>query len=287
MPGDAATSRHARGGAAHQGFLDVLQTQPSLIRIDSHPLLVGHQPPRSGSVCHAVFDQINQVLNLFRVHNFHQRLDPAIQVTMHQVRGPNPDFRIPIVLKRIDSRMLQESSQDRNDPNVIAEAGDTWLNGTNAANLNHHRNPRLGSPVECVRQAFVHNRVDFEQDFRFLARFLVSNFAVNPLNQAITNGAGRDQQTVERRTRRVSAELVEQTRQVLGNLTVIGQQAQVLVPASSLGVIVAGTNVAVAMQPIGFLTYHQAQLTVRLETDQAVNHVNPSGLPIVSVPKLE
>ena len=178
--------------------------------------------------------------------------------------------------------MLQESSQDRNDPNVIAEAGDTWLNGTNAANLNHHRNPRLGSPVECVRQAFVHNRVDFEQDFRFLARFLVSNFAVNPLNQAITNGAGRDQQTVERRTRRVSAELVEQTRQVLGNLAVIGQQTQVLVPASCLGVIVAGTNVAVAMQPIGFLTHHQAQLTVRLETDQAVNHMNPSAFHLAS-----
>ena len=92
--------------------------------------------------------------------------------------------------------------------------------------------------------------------------------------------AGRDEQPVEPRLRRVARQLVEQPRQVLADLRVAGEQPVVGVQPRGLRVVVAGADVAVAAQPVGLLAHHERQLAVRLEADDAVDHVHAGLLEL-------
>ena len=69
-------------------------------------------------------------------------------------------------------------------------------------------------------------------------------------------------------------QLVEQTGEVLADLWVAGEDAEVLVDPGGLRVVVAGTDVAVAHQALGLLADDQAQLGVGLQPDDAVDDVD-------------
>ena len=56
----------------------------------------------------------------------------------------------------------------------------------------------------------------------------------------------------------IAGQLVEQAGEVLADLRVGGEQAEVLVEAGGLGVVVAGADVAVAAQPLGLLADDEA-----------------------------
>ncbi|MDQ0991688.1 hypothetical protein QFZ74_002916 [Streptomyces sp. V3I7] len=90
-------------------------------------------------------------------------------------------------------------------------------------------------------------------------------------------GLGGDQQSAVGLAARVAGEPVEQVGQVRADLRVSGEQAEVLVQAGRLGVVVAGAHVAVAAQRVALLAYHQGQLAVGLQTDEAV-HDMAAGL---------
>ena len=72
---------------------------------------------------------------------------------------------------------------------------------------------------------------------------------------------------------RVAGEPVEQVREVLADLRVAGEQAEVLVLPRRLRVVVPGADVRVAAQLAALLAHHQGQLAVRLEAHQAVDDV--------------
>ncbi len=61
---------------------------------------------------------------------------------------------------------------------------------------------------------------------------------------------------------------------------IAGQQAQIGVDSRGLRVVIAGAHVAVAAQSIGFLADHQAQLAVRLQSDDAVHDVHAGALEL-------
>jgi len=73
---------------------------------------------------------------------------------------------------------------------------------------------------------------------------------------------------------RVARELVEQAGEVLPDVPVTGEEAEVLVPARRLRVVVPGADVAVPLQSVRLLAHHEHQLAVGLQADQPVHHVH-------------
>src|SRR3546814_3774915 len=62
--------------------------------------------------------------------------------------------------------------------------------------------------------------------------------------------------------------------QVVADVGTAGEQPEVLVGASRLGVVVAGADVAVATDAVGLVAHDQCGLRVHLEPDQAVDDVH-------------
>ena len=146
----------------------------------------------------------------------------------------------------------------------------------------HHvdRHPGLGGPVQRVDQHLVDDRVHLEPDHRRRPSRWLRDLPLDPVDQAAAQRARRDQQPPVGGLRGVPGELVEQPAQVLADLRVAGEHAEVLVQPGGLRVVVPGADVAVAAQPVGLLADHQAELGVRLQPDDAVDHVHPGLLQL-------
>ena len=67
--------------------------------------------------------------------------------------------------------------------------------------------------------------------------------------------------------------MVEQLRDVVAELLVVGEHAEVLVEHGGLRVVVAGADVAVAMDAVLFLANDEQDLGVRLQADEPVHDV--------------
>ena len=84
----------------------------------------------------------------------------------------------------------------------------------------------------------------------------------------------RDQQPLELLLDRVAREFVEQPGEVFADHVVVGQQPEVFVDAAGLGVVVAGSDVAVVLEPAALLADHERELAVGLQPDEAVDDVH-------------
>ncbi len=89
-----------------------------------------------------------------------------------------------------------------------------------------------------------------------------------------------DQQPLELLLDRVARQFVEQPGEVAPDLVVDGEQAEVLVDAAGLGVVVAGADVAVVTQHAVLLADDERELAVRLEADEAVDDVHAGLLEL-------
>ncbi len=143
-----------------------------------------------------------------------------------------------------------------------------------AAHHEVHLHSRLRRAVQRVDGLLVHDRVDLELDPGFLAFARPVGLGVDQVDQPGAHRRGRDQQAAELRLGRVARQLVEELGEVGADIGVLGQQAVVLVQPCGARVVVAGADVAVAVQAVVLLAHHEQQLAVRLEAHQAVHHVH-------------
>ena len=111
---------------------------------------------------------------------------------------------------------------------------------------------------------------------------MVLNLLINALNQAATQSTRRHQQRLVVGLRRVTGQLVEQAGDVLTNLLIAGDDAQILVETSGRRVVVTGTDVSVTAQVVTLAAHHQRQLAVSLQTHDAVHHVHAGALQLTS-----
>ena len=79
----------------------------------------------------------------------------------------------------------------------------------------------------------------------------------------------------------VAGEVVEQLGDVGADRRVAREEADVLVEAGGLGVVVAGADVAVAAQPVAVVAHDQHALGVRLQPDHAVHDVHAGALELL------
>src|SRR5690606_26729816 len=120
----------------------------------------------------------------------HHRLDPAVQVAWHQVRGADEMQLLagaPTVGEAVDARVLQVAPDDRADGDVVRQAGDT---GADAGDPPHDQlDPHavLGRRVQLVDQVRVDQAVHLHDDVAGAGRRgpLVADEADQPVAQGV------------------------------------------------------------------------------------------------------
>ncbi len=224
-------------------------------------------------VRHPEVEQPGQLGPVRRVGDPQQRLDPAVQIAVHHVGAADPHLRIAVVAEHEDPRVLQEPPQDAAHPDVLAQPRHAGPDRADAAHPHVHRHPGLRGPVQRVDHGLVDDRVDLELHVRRTPGPVVGDLVVDPPHQTVPQPPRRGQQPAVGLAARIAREPVEEVREVRADLRVRGQQTEVLVEPGGLRVVVAGADVRVTAQGVTLLPDHQRQLAVRLQPDQAVDHV--------------
>ena len=168
-----------------------------------------------------------------RVGDPHQRLDPAVEVAVHQVGRADPDTRrVAAVAEPEDPRVLQEPAERSSGPGCSPTAPAR----PGAARRCRGRSgrpctPAWRGPVERVDDPLVDQRVHLEPDqARPAGRTCAISRSIRSTMPAADAVRG-DQQPPVRGLPAVAGEHVEQVGQVGADLRVGGEQAEVLVDA--------------------------------------------------------
>src|SRR5579863_866593 len=123
-------------------------------------------------------------------------------------------------------------------------------------------------------------RVELGNDARGPARLGVSRFPLDPVEQRLVQAERRMQELAQTGNASQSRQLQEYLVHVLADRFVGRQQAVVGVQPRRLGVIVAGTQVAVSPQALVLAPHHHDELGVRLEAEYAVHDVGAGLLQL-------
>ena len=102
----------------------------------------------------------------------------------------------------------------------------------------------------------------------------VLHLALDQRAEALAQSHRRDQQRVVGAAVRIAGQRIEHFGDVVEHRFVGGEQPEVGVDLRGDAVVVAGRDVRVAMDAVGFLADHQAQLAVHLEVHQPVDDVD-------------
>ena len=100
-----------------------------------------------------------------------------------------------------------------------------------------------------------------------LAILVVGDLVVDPVNQPIPDTVRGNQQPLVLGLLSHSRQMVEQPADVFGDDGVGGEQPDVLVQPRGLGVVVARSDMRVAAQAVGLVTYHHRELAVGLQPE--------------------
>src|SRR5664279_2575036 len=242
------------------------------------PSAVAAEVPAAYLIAHAQAHQSFHVRDMPRVDQPDQGLHPTIEVAVHQVGAADEDDRIACAAEDEQPRVLQEPAQNRAYPDVLGQALDARTEGADAPYPEVDLDPGARCPVQRINHLIVDDRVELETDVAAEALSRVLDLGVDVVDQTPAYRTRCHQKTPEPAARCPSRELVEQPGQVLADLWVAGEQPEVRIQAGGLGVVVAGTDVAVAAQPLGLLADHQGELRVGLEADDPVDHVDSGVL---------
>ena len=133
------------------------------------------------------------------------------------------------------------------------------------AHVQVHGHARLRGLVERADAARVHERVHLQHDARVLAALLGVDRPLDLVQEPVAHVVGRDDRLAVLRRARRAGERVEQLGHVGAELAVAREEAEVLVQARRLGVVVAGPDVHVVARSRALAAHHQQRLRVRLQ----------------------
>ena len=207
------------------------------------------------------------------------RLDPPVEVAIHQVGRADVPLALAAVVEAPDPRVLEELADDRADADALGDAGQAGLDGARAADDEVDVDARTRGPVERLDDRDVDERVELEDDPRRATGGGVPDLALDEVEEPGAQAVRRDEQPPERPLARQAGQDVEQVGDVRAELGPAGQQPEVDVQPRGLRVVVAGPDVDVAAQPGPLAADDERGLGVRLEPDQAVDDVGARPAP--------
>ena len=134
------------------------------------------------------------------------------------------------------------------------------------------------SAIQRLDDLRIHQRIHLGDDAARASGRGELGFALDFLDHLFVQAERRLQQLGQPRSLREAGELQEQLVHVLADLRIAGEQAVVRVTARGARVVVAGAEMAVAAQAVGFAAHDHRHLGVGLEADDAVHDVGAGFL---------
>ena len=252
----------------------------ALDRLGPDPGRVGLELPRPAVVGEHHVDDLGQAGLRLVVLDRGDRLDPPVEVAVHQVGRADVPLLVAAVGEAPDPRVLEELADDRADPDPLGDARQAGLERARAADDQVDVDAGLRRPVERLDHRDVDDRVELEDDPCRATGRGVPDLALDEVEEPRAQAVRRDEQPAERPLARQAGQDVEQVGDVGADLRPAGQQAEVDVQPRRLRVVVAGPDVDVAAQPGALAADDEGRLRVRLEPDQPVHDVRAGALEL-------
>ena len=106
-------------------------------------------------------------------------LDPAFEVTFHEIGGADVVLFIAAVLKIEDPGMLKKSADQGNNRDIFRQSFDAGPQTTGVADDEVDADPGHRGPIERLHHVDVFQRVGFELNEAAVALFLVGDFPLD------------------------------------------------------------------------------------------------------------
>ena len=207
---------------------------------------------------------------LDRVDDF----DTPVKVPRHEIGAPEKNLLVPAVAEVIDPRVFEEPADDCGDPDVLTDAGNTWPETADAPDLQLDLHPGLRGRIERRDAGRVDEGVHLEDEVPVTLLLLAGNLPVDLFQHDLPQGYRSNEQFVVLLDPGITGQEIEEVCHILADLPVAGQEAEIGIDAARGRVVVPGTKVHVAPDPVLLATHHHAELRMHLETDDPVHDVD-------------
>ena len=170
--------------------------------------------------------------------------------------------------------MLEEAADDRDHADVLGDALDSGPQRADAPDVEVDLDAGLRGPIEGLDAGRVEQRVHLHPDPGRVLRRVRLDRALDLAEDPLLEIERGDPDLAVSARPRVAGQVVEHLGDVLTDLGVRGEEAEVGVDPGGLRVVVAGPDVDVVADAVALAARHQDALDVGLQTGDAVDDVH-------------
>ena len=239
---------------------------------------VGAEIPRLHVVRRAHVEALDEPRAHGGVLDGHHHLDPAMEVARHPVGAGEVHLVLAAVGELEHAPVLEVAVDQRAHLDGLGDLGDPRPQAADAADEQRDLHARLRRAVERLDDVLVDERVHLGDDLRGPPLPRVLGFARDEPEHRLVQPERRDDERVPLRRRAVAGQQVEERRGVFAEVRPRREQREVGVQSRGRRVVVAGREVYVAPQPVLLPPDDEEALGVRLQPEQAVDHVHAALL---------
>ena len=209
---------------------------------------------------------------LFRFHR-EEQLHAVVQVTGHPVGAAHEELLVAVVGEPEDTAVLQLPPHNTAHGNIVADAFQTGAQGADAPDDQFNLHARHGRFIQFLNDRLVQQGVHLGNDVTFPAFFHDADLIIHQFIDFFPQPDGRHYQLVPDRRLGVTGKQIEKCGGVAAELVVGRHQAHVGVQLGRAVVVVAGAQMHVAFDAVGFLPHNQNDLRMGLQSYQAIDNM--------------
>src|SRR5258708_34217821 len=216
---------HSVATRAFQGQLleALVSVEPVFLR-HLLPRAMGSQLPGENVVGELDLEDLGETGAQLQIGDRHHRLDPAVQVALHDVRGAEVVIRLGAAAETKAARVLEEAADDRTHPDPLRESWDAGPQRAHAPDDELDLSAGLRRRVERVDDVGIDEVVDLDGDAAARLRL-----ALDELGDTRPQARRRHQQLAVAMLPAVSGEEVEQLPDVVPHVRTCRAQPPLLI----------------------------------------------------------
>ena len=191
-------------------------------------------------------------------------LDPRIKVARHHVGAADVRRRLDRGDEPEDARVLEEPTENRDHPNVLRQTRDTWTQATDTAHDQIDRDAGLRGCIQLINHLSINERVHLQRDAGRSRSRVLARTSTNLFDDLATEMHRSSPNRVKALRAGKPCQLIEEVRDVSGDLFIARKDAEVGIGASGRWVVVARADVDVTPRTFSFATNDKSELAVSL-----------------------
>ena len=210
-----------------------------------------------------------------------ERLDPPVEIALHEVGGRNERSRLRIgqpvaSAECVYARVFQKSANERLHANIVGKAGDARPQTADAADHDVDLHPGAASAARARAVAAAAGSGRRRRPVKPGVVDLVGDVA----QQRLLERDRRNRHLLETIRLSIAGDEIENAGDVASDRRIGGEKGNVGVNAGGDGVIIAGAEVTVTDQRAALAPDHHRELGVGFELDEAIDDLRTRALEI-------